>query len=421
MQSSITNPVRTIMKTYTFTDITLQAAQVGLEAGTCFSFVGVDGQGKTDVLGQLVRARKTPSGESWGFGCCIGTQVDSTDVGGVPVIVPPDGGLPLVVKVPMSVFKEAIEYGKMGVPYVIFFDEENLSPPTVRGSMLSVKTGGIVGDQILPPTTRFVAAFNPPAMSVGGADYMPPECTRTTWLPFHMDYENWFRYMSTGEGPEIFRVPDNWKEAVPKGEDLSYLQRARSLVLGFCGKNRALFNEGIEINQDTFEIEGDLSKYINRPRGVPRTWAKLMELIACAEQMNLPNQEVVIRLLAQGTVGEAAGGEFMAYRKTASLLPDWKDVIRGTAELPTRQDLVYTLASTMSIAMLELVKQEHKDAPELWNGCGRVFAEYYKRELGDIVYPAVIQILSNRPKLPNGIDPAWGQFSGMVRAFREAE
>ena len=292
---------------------TEQAFQIALQANIPVILWGLDGQGKSSYISAVCEAL------DWGSGTLIGSTCDPTDVGGLPVIV--DGQH--MRRIPHRIFAEACEAAQEDRPYVVFLDEMNGSPPAVLSSMLNLLTAYEAGDTKLPDSARFVAAANPPHIAVNASDFQPPTCTRMVHLDWVLAEDTWDAGMlGDWPVPAIKRLPESWENGIPQ---------ARALVVAF----RKRFPE-------CFHVE-PTQQYLNKPRSTPRTLDYLARLVAAAESANAKGD--VLRLLANGIVGEGVGGDFSpeeALKKAATL------------EIPEeRGDLCYLLFCSVAAHVVQ--------------------------------------------------------------------
>lgn len=122
---------------------------------------GPPGQGKSSVLKALAGHMKVP------FWLLVLAQSAPEDVGGTPVVIPPDapGGIPMVRRAPMGWLAEAhaAEEG------LVLFDEISNASGALRAAALSgFDDNAQFGDTKLPHGVRRMLAANPPDMAEDG-------------------------------------------------------------------------------------------------------------------------------------------------------------------------------------------------------------------------------------------------------------
>lgn len=323
---------------------TEQAFQMALHANIPVILWGSDGEGKSSF------ARATAESLGWGFATLIGSTMDPTDVGGLPIITG-DTNNPGFAKIPHRIFKEACEYGEKGIPYLIMLDEMNCSPQAVLSTMLNLLTAREAGDTRLPSTVRFAAAANPPEIAVGAVDFQPPTCSRMIHLEYQLSEETWDTGMISGWAPvPPVSMPEDWEDA--------RLGQARALLVAFRKRFPACFR--------TIPT----AEHLNKPRSVPRTLSYLARVTACWEASGTNSD--VLRLLAKGLVGPGVGGDFLNFYKTRELIPSPVEILASpmTVEIPEeRGDLCYLMFCSVAAHVLQFPTVENWKAA--WALIGR--------------------------------------------------
>lgn len=286
---------------------------------------GMDGEGKSEYDRALCRAW------NWGCGVLIGSQCDPTDIGGMPVIQT-DGGH--FIRVPHRIFREAMEHGERGVPYLIVYDEANAAPTLVQAAEQNTLTAREAGDVKLPDTTRFALSANPSNIGVGTTPYKPPMLTRMAHVDWALDIDTWATGM-LGDWPTPRNV------TAPKGWEKNILGQ-RAIAVAFIKANRGLFR------QEPREAETD------RPRATPRCWTNLCRALAMAESLGANDD--VMNLLVRGIVGIGAARSFNEFRVLRNLV-DIEDAFKNpkTCTLPPmdRPDIQWIFFNSVAAEVVQ--------------------------------------------------------------------
>jgi len=249
----------------------------------------------------------------------LGSVRDPSDIGGLPVEV--NG---VIHRCPDTWVAEVTKAKRA----VVFFDELNTSMPAVMNAMLRVINEGVVGDDTLPPTVRFVAAQNPVEQTAGGYDLAPPMANRfchVAWqAPTHADWSSWM----LGSDDAAFGADAGNPNADVDGETAEALEakvlkawprawsRARGTIAAFIGARPELLHKMPKVDDP------------NASKAWPsrRTWEMAARVLAGADVHKL--SEADTNLLVAGCVGVAASAEFSAWR-AAQDLPDAAAVLDG--------------------------------------------------------------------------------------------
>lgn len=316
-----------------------KAVAVALKADVPTLLWGDVGIGKSSFVRTLA--------QHLGYHCevVIGSILDPTDVKGLPYLA--DGSVRFARPSFLTVTLEK--------PTILFLDELTTAPPSVQAALLRLVLERAVDDFVLPPTTRILAAANPPEVAVSGYELSLPLANRFVHLlfpkPSPKDIGSYFRYSSIDADREIAeRLKEVWEK------DMSpYLRKWGSLIATFLEhKEPALcatpYREGAEFpNNYAF------------PR--PRTWEYLQKLMAaCDIFSNISPTEIkatdLHAVLAEGTIGTGATSAFMNWISQLDI-PNLWDVIDGKVAFPSRQDIQLVLAQNWAIELETALTQNN--------------------------------------------------------------
>ena len=254
---------------------------------------------------------------------------------------------------------------------VLFLDELSCARPAVQAAFLAVPLTRRVGDQILPPGVRVIAAGNPPESAAGGWELEPPMANRFC----HIDVkpptvEEWTDWLLNGEIPlETIehgeqRVKDGWQNAWPI---------VKGIMKGFLQTNPGCLH--------TIPKEGDRARGRSWPS--PRTWEFAAR--AYATCLCLKVDKITTMAFVEGCVGEGVAIAFASWVQNADL-PDPLDVLQNGWEIDKKR-LDRCLAVYTSMVAYVTGRQDPEERKKLavlaWNR----LAEGVQANLTDLVFP----------------------------------
>lgn len=256
---------------------------------------------------------------------------------------------------------------------IVFLDEINTAPPAVQAALLRPPLDGTVGDLVLPPTVRFVAAKNA-VEDAGGYDMSMPLANRFGHLSWDTpSVEGWAEYMMSGDdglpsGMSAEQLEKNvlsrWPEPYAK---------AKATVIGFLRANRSLMLKSPEAS----------SEAASRAFPSPRTWEMATRVIAGSEIHGLSMAET--DELVTAFIGRAASKELAVYSKELDL-PDPADILDGKTKFEMDDRLDRTHVVIGSCAALICPTDAAKRIPRtvaMWNLLTEVI-----KDSSDLAVPA---------------------------------
>lgn len=315
-------------------------------------FEGSPGTGKTNVIEQ--------TSARYGLKCevIIGSIREPTDVGGLARLeddrfrlVPASWAANMAEKTPHA---------------LLFLDELNTNVPAMQAAMLRLATDGAVGELLLPPTVRILAAQNRTDEAAGGWDLTPPLANRFGHLkweaPSVLDWSNWL--LGGGAEDEKAEKAADIETFVLKRFDEPFA-KAKGLVSGFLRAQPSLLHK--------MPTAG--SPEAGRAWPSPRTWEMATRALAGAEVHKLEQSDAEEMLGAFVGIGPAA--ELLQYQRRADL-PDPADVLDEKVTFkhdPKRLDRTTAVLSACA-AVVAPDKAPHRKerASVLW----RIIAEVSK-------------------------------------------
>lgn len=218
--------------------------------------------------------------------------LDPTDLRGIPFIDPET---------------KTAKWGKASIfptvndgPSVLFLDEINAAPPSVQAAAYQLVLDRRIGEYELPEDCMIAAAGNR-AGDRGVVHEMPsPLENRFTHLDFDVDKEDWVTWaLNSRVHPDV----------------ISYIEHSPNSLNQFDPKNRT--DHGF---------------------ATPRSWSSVSKILFNTGSLTDINEKENVKVtngLIKGTIGIGKGGEFVAFRKISSHLPNPMDILEGkTTKLP---------------------------------------------------------------------------------------
>ena len=275
--------------------ITVSPAQLetllehAIPAGINVLVTGAPGIGKTHILKGATKKAKAdlilshPATE------------DPTDAKGLPYA---DIAKGVANFLPFGQLSQAIKAKKRTV---WFLDDLGQATPAMQAAYMQLLWGGEVNGHKIPDCVTFVAATNRRIDKAGAQGILEPVKSRFgTIVELETSIDDWSRWAFANSIPPIL---------------VAFLRYRPQLL-------------------SDFKPTADLT---NSPS--PRTW----ERIAQWEALKLP-QDVELAAMS-GAVGEGAAGEYLAFRKMASQLPNLDGVLMNPkkAPIPTEPSELYAM------------------------------------------------------------------------------
>lgn len=250
---------------------------------------GSPGIGKSYIINEMAEER------GWDIIDVRLSQLDAVDLRGIPTIE--EGQTKWMP--PVFLPKEA----KNGI---LFLDELNSAPPSIQAAIYQLVLDRKLGEYELPEGWRIVSAGN--RINDKGIVFRLPSplSNRMVHLVLESAYED-FKEWAMSEGVHPY-------------------------IIGFLGFRRDLLSSEIPKETET-----------NPAFATPRSWAMLSRIISTSSKdIN------TLATLAYGSVGYAAGLEFMSYIKVYKELPNIDALLQGEdRELPESPGSLYALNSAL--------------------------------------------------------------------------
>jgi hypothetical protein len=280
-----------------------QAVAACIQAEIAVILVGPPGIGKTALLRAASADAGRPCHE------LLGSNIDATDIAGLPFVV--DGQLrrALLAQVQACV----------AAPGVLFLDELTTVPPSVQGPLMRLLLERQAGDVKLHPGSVVVGAANRPEECPGGIELSAATVNRVVKLEYQ---------------PTLAELQAFFDTVGDEGS------RLRDECLDFAAT--------LGVSPDLLDMTPPRAAIdAAAPFGSPRAWERgLRAYAAYCEATGVgsglrggEDDDVAYAILA-GAVGEAKAIAFLAIRKQRKFLPAVDEVIAdpATAKLPEQKD-----------------------------------------------------------------------------------
>jgi hypothetical protein len=265
---------------------------------------GKPGQGKTSELNAIAknsgRVMKT----------VLASIREPSDFAGLPnIVINAKTGRASTQLIAPDWAQEIAEVTTNGGKAMLFFDEISTAPPATQAAMLRVALDRVAGDLYLGDEVSIVAAANPPEIAADGWDLAAPMANRFA----HIDWD-----LPADVVQEGFLL--GWPKAPTFTADEALvaleITSAKLLVGSFLGSRHDLATKMPDQN----------SKENGRAFPTPRSWEMAATLYGYSKAV-LGGNDMVIRLLINGCVGQGASAEFLEYVSKMDL-PDPEKLLK---------------------------------------------------------------------------------------------
>jgi hypothetical protein len=338
------------------------ALQAAMQANVSVMLFGDPGVGKTALCVDVAKDSER------GLSVVIGSTLDPTDIGGLPVLRV--GGKQLD-RFPLSILRAACDE-----PRLVLLDEMSCATYPVQAAMLRLMLERVCGDEPLHPDSRVIGATNPPEQSPGGVEISAPMMGRCLSLRLRPTDDEVLEYFQTlgEEGSTLRHEAVDW-----------------SLT--------AKFQVGIlQVDIPNGAVTGNI------PWGAPRSWERALKARVAARDLGASDD--VVHAVTAGSVGEECALAFSGIQKLRKELPDPAEIVKApqTAKIPEQPQL--------QIAALGLIPRvADKNTWAAWIYASRLSPEMgtaiahmlLKRSDSPLTSPHVKDGMKARVKLAGGI------------------
>jgi MoxR-like ATPase len=339
-------------------------------------FEGPPGVGKSGMI------EEEATGLDLDVETIIASLREPSDFGGLPIPTK-QGNRTFVEYAPALWAADLAEKGRG----VVFIDEISTCPPAVQKALLRMVLNRALGDFILPPGTRFVAAQNAVADAAGGWDLAPPLANRFGHLPWEMpDATEWNEWLIGANGVDDHAGETEFSAEAEEARVLAAWPKAFAMAKGKIG---AFIKSREEL---LFEMPPKGSAQRSKAWPSPRTWEMCTRALAGAAIHGL--DEITTDEFAAAFVGHAAYGEFKTYAATLDL-PDPERLLDGQVGFqhnPVRLDrTVAVLASCAAFVTSKKIAKKKPRASAMWALMGQI-----GEDAQDLIVPAAKALVGAR-------------------------
>jgi len=279
---------------------------------------GPPGIGKSELVADLGRDPANGLGEKVLVIDLRLALMEPTDLRGYPYRNPGSNQMEWAPPVDLPSAELAAQYDTV----ILFLDEMNSAPQSVQSAAYQLVLNKRIGQYILPPNVRIVAAGN--RDTDRGTTYkMPsPLANRFRHLEMEVNVEDWIKWAILHDvSPEI----------------TGYISFAK---------------------QDLFNFNPTASGVAF---ATPRSWMFVNEMLSLSGFHSASGLEQSAELA--GAVGEGVAVKFGAHRKIAADLPNPSDIVEGqvtklVGKVATEISAKYTLALSLAYEINEIHKKE---------------------------------------------------------------
>lgn len=356
---------------------------LALEVNVPVLLWGSPGTAKTSIINEDARRRK------WHVETLIGSILDPTDISGLPIA---DLGSRVAKRLLPDFFVRLQNKGG-----ILFLDELSCAPPAVQAGLLRLVAERSIGDEILPPEVRMVAAANPTEQAAGGWTLAPPMANRFVHIDWTLDTQSWINWIRSSHSQELPDIPptDNaWEQALPK---------ATALVTGFLAAKTSLLLKVPKSDEEA-----------GKAWPSPRSWEMATKLLAVCDWHGL--KEEVSLILVGGAVSPQTSIELMQWIKSADL-PNPEDILKDPdgVPIPHRDDVAFSALASLVDALARDLTNER------WRAGWRYVDRIIEARGPDVCGAAIVGLSKvwslNKGKMKLKIPKEVGKILPLMRSF----
>jgi hypothetical protein len=263
---------------------------------------GPPGIGKSDIVKSVVEDTQAAGKKAKLFDLRL-SMCEPTDIMGIPFFNSNTGQMNWAPPVLLPTQADGEENDLI----VLFLDELNGAPPAVQSAAYQLILDRKVGAYTLPDNVAVVAAGN--RETDKGVTFRMPKPLSNRFVHFEVrpDFNDWVEWATN-------------KNISPS-------------VVGYLTYRK----------EDLFKFD---AKSSDRSFPTPRSWSFVSELL---EDTSMLDEQDITDMIA-GTVGEGTALQFAAHRKTAALLPNPTQILKGEIkDLQTKEiSAMYSLATSLA-------------------------------------------------------------------------
>lgn len=340
-----------------------QRIALSIQVGVPVLWIGKPGIGKTAICDGI--AKKLGKG----FASLSITQIDPTDIGGLPM---PDTMNPNLIRRRFDDWAWAVHTE----PTLLLLDEINRGSALTMNASLRVLQERMIGSMPFHEGSAVIATANPPDHP-GAREIPDAMANRMYHESGEIEFDEWQSFMLGGQGAtaNIQVIPDNWADNYPQ---------AAARVMGYLNAHRDM----------TYKMPSD-PVLAGGPWPSNRSWHNATKVLAAG--MSIGNIELAYDVMT-GIVGAGAMQGFIAFIKNVDL-PDPEGILIDPTTFPVtgRADRLIAISFSVVAAARNTAHKE--------------FLKRYK------VVESIVLMLDKA----NRKDIAFTMFAGMSAAFADGK
>ncbi len=281
--------------------VTLDLMRAAAIANQTVLLIGDPGVGKSAICSMIA----TELGMGDNFHTLLGSTLDPTDVGGLPMRAP-DGVR--VTRTPLDeIYQCSIKAG------VLFLDEISAAPGPVQAALLRLILERVAGSCHLHPETRIIAAANPPEQAPAGFELSAPLMGRMCVVHFRPEESEILEFMRT-LGSDAEDASDHDKAI--RDEAMMWAAVANAVP------------ELLQVDIPKECVSG------GQPWGAPRSWERAIRARAAASCIGLDTYGDAVYTITAGSVGQRCAVTYGGVLKMIKELPTVDEIVADPKGCP---------------------------------------------------------------------------------------
>jgi hypothetical protein len=330
--------------------------RIAMAANQTVLLMGDPGVGKSAICG--IVAREIGYGDN--FHTLLGSTLDPTDVGGLPMRSP-DGKR--VVRVPLDEIYQCAER-----PGVLFLDEISSAPLPVQAAFLRLILERMAGNVKLHPETRIIAACNPPEQAPAGFELSAPLMGRMAVVNFR---------------PNDDEVIDHLRTLGDDADNASALDKA-------IRDEASLFCAVANVTPELLQIE--IPKHCvngGQPWASPRSCERMIRARAAATVLGMDPLSDAVFAITAGSMGERAATVYSGVVRMITELPSVDEIVADPEKALCPSDKTKQVAA---LGLMPRIAQRN-----LW--AAYIYATRLQREFSLAAHKALIPLSKYQPAI----------------------
>lgn len=343
-------------------------------------------------LGKTAHVQKHFSDRGYNVVPLIGSTMEPTEIGGLPVLDERRAGLMQTKYALQEWFHDAVEKDEEGTPTLLFLDEFNMCPHETESAFMFLVQNRTLHGNTLPDSTRIVAAGNPPSDIMETRDVPPAMASRFG----HMDWPGASDdQLVEGERKGWPTAPAEWDGDENRRDNyLAWQQVCRA----FKAANPHLRNDLSPTMPE--ELYG---KIAIQGRGWPcnRSWTNLASSLAVLGGPTDVRDWTFLSVLTESLLGSAVAVAFFTFAKSLDL-PDpqtWLDD-PSLAAGSHRSDKLAVMVQ--AVACLATSAEGQKDYKATWDKGVAVMGVIADAHSPGVAASGMIELADHAPQKASG-------------------